>query len=195
MEKKALVIGIAGLTSSGKSTFSAALEKEIRAKLLVIHTDFYYKEELPRAVSPVTGKEYDDYNSAECIDSERLIRDVRTAATGGEYECVIVEGLCVLSFDGLLELLDLKVFIELDSAERMYRRIRRNMEGMGLSMEEVAEYYLGIAKFQEERSLAPAKLLADVILNGNFIPGKGLALVAGWAQRRLEEAREENGTM
>jgi len=62
--KKATVIGIAGGSASGKSTFAKQLIEMLQGiEVLTLHMDSYFKpeEELPLAEAPITGKTYRDY--------------------------------------------------------------------------------------------------------------------------------------
>ncbi len=177
-----LVLGIAGGSGSGKSTFAAALVERLQPlKTAVISTDGFFKRPLPTMVSPVSGKTYDDWNSPDAIDIDRLMASV-DGLISGDADVVIIEGLSVFCFDALLRLMHLKVFIDLPSDERMYRRIKRNMQMWGISMEEVADYYLEAAKFAEEQHFLPTRVKADIIVNGYADYDKPLALIAAWVK-------------
>lgn len=181
---KPLVLGIAGGSGSGKSTFATALTQRLQPlKTAAISTDGFFKRPLPTMVSPATGKTYEDWNSPDAIDVDRLMEAVN-GLLAGDADVVIIEGLSVFCFDELLRLMDLKVFIDLPSDERMYRRIKRNMQMWGVSMEEVADYYLEAAKFAEEKHFLPTRIKADMIVNGYVSYDKPLALIAAWAKTR-----------
>jgi uridine kinase len=62
VEKKALVIGIAGGSASGKSTICGYIHKELEGlKVETLHIDAYYKENMPKIIAPITGIEYEDF--------------------------------------------------------------------------------------------------------------------------------------
>ncbi len=179
---KPLVLGIAGGSGSGKSTFAAALVERLRPlKTAVISTDGFFKRPLPTMISPVSGKTYDDWNSPDAIDIDRLLEAVDGLLVS-DASVVIIEGLSVFCFNALLKLMDLKVFIDLPSDERMYRRIRRNMKMWNVSMEEVADYYLEAAKFAEEKHFLPTRVKADMIVNGYVSYDRPLALIDAWVK-------------
>ena len=185
MDQKTLVIGIAGGSGSGKSTFAKLLAEKLQPlKTVSISTDGFFRRPLPKMISPVSGKEYEDWNCPESIDSRRLIETVEQARLEGP-QVVLVEGLSVLYFPELVKLLDLKIVIDLDSDQRMYRRIRRNMAMWNVSMEEVAEYYLEAAKWEEGKYYLPTRDKADLILNGGPDFGKTASIVACWVREQM----------
>ena len=186
---KPISIGIAGGTSSGKSTFCELLSGALdRYRLSIIKTDKYFKKQLPKAIAPLTKNVYDDYNHPNSVDYERLIHDFyRIIDEKSGNDIVIIEGLMVLYFEEIREKLDLKVFIELDADERMYRRLIRNMKIHGWTMEEIASYYLESVKYREKEFVLQTKIYADIILNGNNLHGKSTDVIASWIEKQIEK--------
>lgn len=182
-----MIIGIAGGSGSGKSTFTNRLVEQIRPiQVHSISTDRFFKSELPKMISPSSGKEYDNWNSPDSIDFERLLETVQGHRSENmEQTVVIVEGLSVLYFPELRDMFDLSIFIELDSDERMYRRIKRNMRMWNISMEEVADYYLESAKFEEKKFFLPTKQYADFIINGSSDFRKQISVISSWIYYKL----------
>lgn len=188
MGVKSYVIGIAGGSGSGKSTLAENLKKALEGlDVAVISTDSFFKPKLPVMVSPVSGKEYEDWNSPESLDYPAMLQAVRLELDAG-HEVLVIEGLSVLYFTDLRALLDLKVFVDLDSDERMYRRIKRNLAWVG-DMDEIATYFLEAAKHMESRNFLPTKVYADIIVNGNRLDGTALAMIASWAEGRVRGNR------
>lgn len=190
MEQANIVIGVAGGSGSGKSTFARLLAEKLQPmKTVLLSTDGFFKHPLPRMVSPATGREYEDWNSPASIDREQLAASVRQSCLEGEKpQVVIVEGLSALYFPELLELLDLKIFIDLDSDERMYRRIKRNMGMWNVTMEEVADYYLEAAKFGEEKHFLLTRRNSDLIFSGNSDFLKPVAVVSSWVREQISQS-------
>lgn len=188
MQGKTLAIGIAGGTGSGKSTLAENLKKALSGlDIAVLSTDGFYKKELPSMVSPLSGKQYEDWNSPESFDILPMTEAVRRELDAG-HDALIVEGISVLYFPDIRDLLDLKLFVELDSDERMYRRIRRNMQ-WGLELDEVAQYFLESAKHMESRNFLPTRVYADIIVNGNHLDGPALDMLANWAAAKARASR------
>ncbi|MCM0648659.1 AAA family ATPase [Clostridium swellfunianum] len=181
---KPLVLGIAGASGSGKSTFSEILLKELTEyKVVTIRTDNYFKAKLPKIISPVSQNEYDDYNHPESVDYKKIITDLNNFILK-EYDIIIIEGIMIFYFEEIRRLLDLKIFIELDSDERMYRRIKRNMSLWGLKMKEIADYYLEAAKHREREYIIWTKMFADIIINGNNFEPIPLEVITSWIRNR-----------
>lgn len=174
------VIGIAGGTAGGKSTFTDALTIALSPlSVKVLHMDSYYKNEKdrPHVPSHLNGKIYTDDNCPECIDMERFIKDF---SKGIESDCdvVIAEGLFVLYTQEIKERLSLKLFVDCPSDERIVRRIRRNAE-WGQSFEDVTDVYLNMVRFRHEQYVEPTKWTADLIVNGSGDTELAVSMLAG----------------
>src|SRR5262249_43375512 len=136
--RKTFVVGIAGGSASGKSTFTAALvgaltggESPLRVETLGMDRYFYRGAEGgPTFVSPSTGREMADNNHPDSADNARLVRDLEARAAAEDApEVLIVEGLMALHVPVIRERLDLRLFVELDADERALRRLLRDMSG------------------------------------------------------------------
>lgn len=161
-----IIIGIAGGSASGKSTFTDTLANRLSdIRTAVFHMDSYFKshDELPRSVSPVSGKVYADYNLPESFELQRLRDDLANVI---DADTVIVEGLFTLWDDTLCRLLDMKLFVDCRADERIVRRLRRNMT-YGMSFDEIAEVYLDLVRFRHDEFVEPSRSRADLIINGS----------------------------
>jgi uridine kinase len=178
---KCFVIGIAGGSASGKSTFTAVLLETLRAmcpgaRIVDLHTDRYFRigsPDMPTFVSPSSGKTLPDYNHPDTIDSDRLVADVDALLQSEDPpDVIVVEGHFVLAFNDLRSRLDLGVFIELDPDARALRRMVRNLVHHGDPLgehtpEAIATYFLESAKVGHERYIEPSRVHADLILRGD----------------------------
>ena len=185
--KKPYVIAIAGCSGSGKSTLSQKLLNDLKDdyRVELLATDRYFNRPLPKMISPLSGLEYDDYNCPESLNFEKYYEDVNALISRDDLDIVILEGLTVLYFPELLELEDLKIYIDLDPEIRMYRRIVRNMKAGRGSMEEIADFYLNSAKYSETKYFLPTKLNADIILGGHNFQKKAVSIVERYVQDEL----------
>ncbi len=166
---KPYIVGIAGGTASGKSTFTQWLEQTLSdLDLKVFHMDSYFKpaDVRPTAKAPISGKEYLDDNCPDTIFYEQLREDLAQAVAQG-HELILVEGLLALWYDWLYEQLDLKLFIDCQADERIVRRLKRNMAQRGLSFDEIAGVYLDMVRYRHQQYVEPTKWRADFILNGS----------------------------
>ena len=186
--KKPYVVAIAGCSGSGKSTFSGMLLEDLKDyRVELLATDRYFNRPLPKMISPLSGLEYDDYNCPESLNFESYLKDVQALVSREDLDIVILEGLTVLYFKELLELEDLKIFMDLDPEIRMYRRIVRNMKAGRGTMEEIADFYLNSAKYSETKYFLPTKLNADLVLNGHNFQEQGRKIVVSYIKANLNE--------
>jgi len=161
-----MIIGIAGGTASGKSTFAEQLKAALPAlRVKLIHQDSYFlpKRQLPQVQAPFSGKTYRDYNHPQSVDLDKLTKDLVKAK--GNYNVIIIEGVFVLQHPPIFEQLDLKLFVDCPADERIVRRLRRNMT-WGLSFDEIAEFYLDLVRHRHDEFVEPTKHRADLIING-----------------------------
>lgn len=184
--KKPFVIAIAGCSGSGKSTFSQMLLEELSGyRVELLATDRYFNRPLPKMISPLSNKEYDDYNCPGSLNFEKYYEDVQALCKREDLDIVILEGLTVLYFPELRELENLKIFMDLDPEIRMYRRIVRNMKAGRGTMEEIADFYLNSAKYSETQYFIPTKMQADIVLNGHNYDGLGKQMVVSYVKQQL----------
>ena len=97
--KIAYVVGIAGGSASGKSTFSEQLKQGLAGLTVsVLSMDAYYRdsEERPRTAAPITGIVYKDDNHPDAFDLEKMTADLKNTAADGNTDVVLAEGLFTL---------------------------------------------------------------------------------------------------
>lgn len=166
---KPFIIGIAGGSASGKSTFSENLQEAMTGmNVIALHMDSYFKDEKERpiAVSPITEREYRDDNHPLTVDLSRLKQDMADIIQEGSCQILIVEGLLTLWDKEIYEQLDLKLFVDCRPDERIVRRLKRNMT-WGLTFDEIADVYLDMVRYRHDEYVEPTKWRADFILNGS----------------------------
>lgn len=185
--KRPYIVGIAGGSASGKSTFTEALETTLQGlALLVIHMDSYFKPSDKRHFSagPVTGKQYVDDNHPLTMDLPKLAADLDKAAALGEYAVIIVEGLLTLWDDDICGKLDLKLFIDCRADERIVRRLRRNMK-RGLTFDQISDVYLDLVRYRHDEYVETSKWRADMILNGSNPSDKTLSMIGDFIKAQV----------
>ncbi|MGZ9583059.1 uridine kinase family protein [Paenibacillus marinisediminis] len=190
---KPIMVGIAGGSGSGKSTYCELLANELEEfQVAVVSTDHFFKEDLPKMMSPISNVEYDDYNHPDALDYNKLMDYLYNLQIAEKHpDVIIVEGIFTLYFEELRQMFDVKIFVDLDADERMYRRIRRNMKDWGVSLEEVATYYLDAAKHREKEFALPTKKFADFIINGNHLEGITENIIGCWISSKIRNAGNE----
>jgi uridine kinase len=172
------VIGIAGGTASGKSTLCERLMAELNSlKVKVFHMDDYFRPEhqRPYVKAFVTGKKYIDDNHPLTMDLGKLKTDVEVSLEHG-HDVIIIEGLLTLWEENIYGLLDLKLFVDCKSDERIVRRIKRNTE-WGQTIDQITNVYLDMVRFRHEEYVEPSKWRADIIINGSKFSDAALSII------------------
>ncbi|NKI21059.1 hypothetical protein HFN20_07465 [Paenibacillus dendritiformis] len=140
--------------------------------------------------SPLSNRELDDFNHPDAMDYDKFMKDVNGLLHAEDKaDLIIIEGIFTLYFEEIRNLLDLKIFVDLDADERMYRRIARNMKQWNVTMEEVAAYYLQAAKHRELEYVLQTKKFAEIIINGNLLEGTAKDVVCSWINSRISHSR------
>jgi uridine kinase len=186
---KPFLIGVAGGSSSGKTTVAERLaELAGEAHLALLKLDSYY---VPLDDLPREERESFDYDHPEAFDWALLNDHIAALVAGApvpvpvydyvEYtrsgdvrvvkpaQIVVVEGILVLWEPTLRERFDLKVFVDTDADLRVIRRIERDVAERGRTVRSVIDQYLGTVRPAHEQFIEPSKRYADVI-----IPNGGL---------------------
>lgn len=180
-----LIIGIAGGTGSGKTTVArSVIDNQGTDKVTFISQDNYYKEHAQLSMSE---REIVNYDHPLAFDNELLIEHLLLLKQGrtayapvynftlharfqdqkielSPNRIVILEGLHVLSDERLRELLDIKVFVDTDPDVRILRRVLRDIEERGRTIQSIHDQYLNTVKPMHEAFIEPSKKYADIIL-------------------------------
>lgn len=183
---KPIVIGIAGGTASGKSTLSRKIKDEFGDKVIVIPHDCYYK-----SLSNITLKEREqrNYDCPEAYETDLLVKDLKSLISGNSIErpiysyterlretqtvlvkpapIIIVEGILVLENDELLDLMDIKIFVDADADIRLTRLLDRDVKERGLDSNYIIAKYKDTLKPMHEKYVEPCKKKADIIIPSN----------------------------
>lgn len=183
------VIGIAGGTAGGKSTFCEQLAKLLECQGLntaEIHLDDYFKpvDERPVSEAPVSGKEYIDDNHPDTMDLKKVYSDIRCYIDSCQCDVIIVEGLLTLWDKNIYEILDLKLYVDCPADERIIRRLKRNMS-WGRTFEEISEVYLDLVRYRHNEYVEPTKWKADIIINGTAFADKAAIRIGHIVQGEL----------
>jgi len=179
-----LIIGIAGGSGSGKTTVVKKIVQALRkGAVTVIPQDAYYydnghltkEEKLKINFDHPNSIEWDllnhhldqlkngnsipmpNYDYVSCARLEKV--DIIEP-----NKVVIVEGILVLSNEELRKRLDIKLFVSIDSDERLMRIIQRDTVSRGRSIDDVLLHYNKFVKPMHLQFIEPTKLHADVII-------------------------------
>ena len=186
---KPVIIGIAGGTGSGKSTFTNRLKKAFGDSISVLYHDNYYKahDELP-----FEERKLLNYDHPDAFDSDLLVHDIMELKEGRSIisptydytihnrakETVLVEPRKVILIEGILtlydprlrDLMDIKIFVDADADERILRRVIRDTKERGRDIENIVDQYLTTVKPMHYLYVEPTKRLADIVVNSGKNP-------------------------
>lgn len=205
--KNIVVIGVSGGSASGKTTVASRIKQECKDRVEILSHDFYYRSHDDLPFEDRVNLNYDHPNAFE---TERLINDIKLLKQEQEIErpvysykehtrlidtvrvtpakVIIVEGFMIYENPELRSLMDIKVFVDTDADERLIRRIIRDVNERGRSLESVITQYIDTVKPMHEQFVEPYKKYADVI-----IPRGGMNDVAiDMLIHRIKAILEEN---
>lgn len=183
-----LVIGIAGGTGSGKTTLTNRLKERFGKDISVIRHDDYYRSQDDISFEERVKTNYDHPDSFE---TDLLIEHLKQLKNGHSIECpvysfsehtrtketrkidptkvIIVEGILIFQNPELLNMLDIRIFVDTDPDVRILRRILRDVKERGRSLDSVVTQYLSTVKPMHEQFVEPSKRNADIIvLEGGY---------------------------
>ena len=177
------VVGIAGGSASGKSTFAAALQQTLvegqpPLRVELLNMDRYFRtleQGAPSFISPATGEVRLSRNDPDSADNPRLVADVlRRCQEADAPDVIIIEGLMALYVPEIRNILDLRLFVNLDEDIRALRRMLRGGRGRTAQnpltpdgLKGGITYYRECAKFGHDRYVQPSADYADLIVRGD----------------------------
>ena len=100
-------------------------------------------------------------------------------------DVVIVEGILIYTHRPLVELIDLKVFVDADADDRLGRVIQRDMEERGRTVQQVLERYEKTVKPMHLQFIEPSKRVADVIVPQGGKNEVAISVLLNTIQRKL----------
>lgn len=182
--KQPLIIGITGGSGSGKSTIAKELcNKFGEESLSILEMDCYYKDQ-----SNISFEErkLTNYDHPDAFDMDLLIQHIIELMNGKSVEkplydfevhnrksetilvqpkkIILVEGILVLLESRLRELLDIKIYVDTDADVRFIRRLVRDINERGRTIESVIEQYLGVVRPMHMQFTESTKKYADIII-------------------------------
>lgn len=177
------VVALAGGTGSGKTSIANMIVAEVPAHVALLSHDMYYRD---NGHLPMVERARLNYDHPDSFDNDLFIGHLRALKRGETIhrpcydfsthlrlaatvpveprDIILVEGILVLLDPELRQLFDLKVFVDTDADVRILRRISRDMQERGRSLNSVVEQYLGTVKPMHEAFVEPTKRYADVII-------------------------------
>ena len=209
MEQKILVIGIAGGTGSGKTTLMKNLIARFGDVVTVLSHDNYYRRHDELTYEERSALNYDE---PAAMETELMVRHLDALRHWQEIDCpvydftvhnrsdetirvvprkvIIVEGILIFADEALRDLMDIRIFVDTDADVRLCRRIKRDVNKRGRSLESVLTQYQTTVKPMHEKYVEPSKKYADLVVpegGKNFV---ALDMIMDRIQRHLNEQSE-----
>lgn len=200
---KTKIIGVAGGSGSGKTTFARGLCDKFTEEVALINCDNYY---LSQDHIPLDERRKLNYDAPESFEFDLMAKQLQDLKNGIAIDCpvydfsihnrtdkvihispkpvIIVDGILLFTQPEVRDLLDLKIFVETDADERLIRRARRDVIERGRTMESVMEQYLKTVKPMHELYVEPSRIYADIIVNGGMNP-KASQVIEAWMEKYI----------
>lgn len=181
---KPIVIGVTGGSGSGKTSVSQSVYNFFPGKsIMMLEQDSYYKNQDNLSFEERLKTNYDhpfafdtellishlndllNYESIEkpVYDYTKHTRSNETI-TQEPKDVIILEGILILEDARLRDLMDIKVYVDTDDDIRIIRRIKRDIEERGRTLDNVIEQYLQVVKPMHTQFIEPTKKYADIII-------------------------------
>ncbi|MGM9987661.1 MAG: uridine kinase [Bacillaceae bacterium] len=182
--KKPIVIGITGGSGSGKTTVTTSIFEHFKDRsILMIEQDSYYKDQTHL---PMEKRLQTNYDHPMAFDNDLLIEHIKQLLEYKPVEkpiydyvihtrsdktihvepqdVIILEGILVLEDERLRDLMDIKLYVDTDADLRILRRMKRDIEERGRTMDSVIEQYINQVRPMHNQFIEPTKRYADIII-------------------------------
>ena len=182
--KNPVLIGVAGGSGSGKSTVAGELFRQFQYdSVAMIEQDSYYKDQSHLSIE---NRVKTNYDHPLAFDNDLLMVHLQELLQGRAIDkpiydfkvhnrktetirvepkdVIILEGMLILEDERIRDLMDIKVFVDTDADVRIVRRIVRDIEERGRSLDSVVNQYLSVVRPMHLQFIEPTKRYADVII-------------------------------
>ncbi|RFU65801.1 uridine kinase [Peribacillus glennii] len=184
MDKKPVVIGVAGGSGSGKTSVTRSIFESFKGhSILMLEQDYYYKDQ---SSLPFEERLKTNYDHPLAFDNDLLIEHIHALLnyapikkpvydysihTRSEEvihvdpkDVIILEGILVLEDERLRDLMDIKLFVDTDADLRIIRRMLRDIKERGRSIDSVIDQYVNVVRPMHNQFIEPTKRYADIII-------------------------------
>lgn len=182
--EKPVIIGVAGGSGSGKTSVTKAIYNHFKGQsIVVIEQDSYYRDQTHL---PFEERLKTNYDHPLAFDNDLLLSHL-TELQNGRPICkpvydytlhtrseetvlvepknvIILEGILVLDDERLRNMMDIKLFVDTDADIRIIRRIARDINERGRTLESVIDQYLNVVRPMHNQFIEPTKRYADIII-------------------------------
>lgn len=204
-----LVIGIAGGSGSGKTTLMNNIIKRFVDDITVLSHDNYYKRHDDLTYEERCKLNYDEPAS---LETDLMSRQLEQLRKGETIDCpvydftvhnrsdqtvrivprkvIIVEGILIFENEALRNLMDIRIFVDTDADIRLCRRVKRDVNKRGRTLESVLTQYQETVKPMHEKYVEPSKKFAHIVVPEGGKNLVALDMIMNHIQRYMENANE-----
>jgi uridine kinase len=205
---KAVIVGVAGGTGSGKTTVSnAILDRVGHDRIAYIQHDSYYRDLSHLSLEERARINFDHPDS---LETGLLVEHLRQLAAGGSvpvpiydftthtrrpetraveaHRVILVEGILIFVDKALREMMDVKIFVDTDPDIRFIRRLKRDVAERSRTVESVMRQYLTTVRPMHLEFAEPSKRHADVIIPEGGFNTIAIDMVVARIEAMLEES-------
>ncbi len=201
-----LVIGIAGGTGSGKTTLMKNILEAFGNQVCVLSHDNYYRRLDHLAMEDRIKVNYDE---PAALETELMVTHLEALRSGFSIDCpvydfsqhnrsgetvrieprrvIIVEGILIFEHEALRNLMDIRIFVDTDADVRLCRRIARDVNERGRTLESVIAQYQTTVKPMHEKYVEPSKRYANLVVPEGGKNKVALDMILNRIRRHLEE--------
>ena len=207
---KNILILIAGGTGAGKTTVTNEILDELQEEVTVLNQDDYYKsfDELT-----LDERKKVNYDHPESVDMDLLVLHLKRLLKGQSIsmpkydyinykrkssrtvvrpaKVIILEGVLALEDARIRELASIKIFVESDDDTRFIRRLVRDMNERGRSLDDVIDQYLSTVKPMYHIFAKPTKRYADIIIPNDSSHSIAVDIIIAKIKTILKELDDE----
>lgn len=204
---RALILGIAGGSGSGKTTIALRIADALApARVACVDMDAYYRH---RPELTLDERRHLNWDHPDALDFGLFAADMDALARGeavdkpmydyathlrrsevervGPADVVIVDGILLFTEPAIRARLDVKAFVDADADERLIRRLNRDVAERGRPLDEVVTQYLTTVKPMHLQFVEPSKRYADIIVPRGGDNTIAIDLLVAMVRRRLDE--------
>jgi uridine kinase len=201
-----MIIGICGGTGSGKTTIARKIVEAVgRSNVVLVEQDSYYRN---LSDMPLDERHQANFDHPDSIDSDMLVNHLMRLGQGHSIEMplydfvthtrsedvevidpkpvVIVEGILIFAEPRVLDLLNVRVFVDTPDDVRLMRRLRRDINERGRTFERTLEQYERTIRPMHFEFVEPSKRHADIIIPEGSNTGVTVEFLCSMVREKLK---------
>ncbi|XP_046923517.1 uridine-cytidine kinase-like 1 isoform X13 [Lynx rufus] len=209
--KEAFAIGLGGGSASGKTTVARMIIEALDVPWVVLLSmDSFYKVLTTQQQEQAARNNF-NFDHPDAFDFDLIVSTLKKLKQGKSVKVpvydftthsrkkdwktlyganvIIFEGIMAFADKTLLELLDMKIFVDTDSDIRLVRRLRRDISERGRDIEGVIKQYNKFVKPAFDQYIQPTMRVADIVVpwgSGNTV---AIDLIVQHMHSQLEERK------